>query len=650
MAGVCADCSAALPEGGRFCPACGASTSVSNSTPPTAPGGDGPAPALPPRYAIRRFLGRGGMGRVYLCHDEELDVEVAIKVLPAEVVADAEALEQIRREARASAKFRGCAGILALYGFERTGETCYLVMEYAAGGSLADRLKREARLPETDCRRLGAEVAEALAFAHRKKVLHRDVKPANILLDGEGRTKVADFGIARIFAETSTRMSLGTVSGTPLYMPPEIILRAKADGRADLYSLGCMLYEMATGEPPFDGTFPEIAMAKTAKGAKPPDPRERVPSLSPAFSTAVRRLLAVEPGARFPDGDVCAAALRAGGQGAEEAGVTVRAGAAPATLTKSRRAAGTAGKAKRTTGMADPLIGAVLSDCRIIERIGRGTFGAVYRAEDQVLHRSVAIKVLDRELMKNEEFKKRFVTESIIAANLNHPHIVTIHKLGRDERRGLDFAIMEYLEGGRILAQIVREEGPLEPRVAVDLALQIAGALAAAHDRNILHGNLKPENVMVDGQGAVKVLDFALTRAVQVDMVPLAAEEVPWCSSPEHFNRLKLDARADIYALGVTLYFLLAGRYPYTATTTGQLVYAIVVSGPMPLTEANPKVPAELWPIVRKMIAPHLKNRYADIREPDRALRAWLGITGKGAAPSSTAARRRTGRTRTRGR
>ncbi|NUQ00428.1 MAG: serine/threonine protein kinase, partial [Armatimonadetes bacterium] len=246
-----------------------------------------------------KFLGRGGMGRVYLCRDTLLDVEVAVKVLPAELCHDEEALQQIAREARAAAKFRSCPGILSLYGIERHGETWYLLMEYAAGGSLHDRLKREGALPEEECRAVGAEVAEALAFAQDQGVLHRDIKPANILLDGKGRAKVADFGIAKVMSEASSRQSLVTVAGTPVYMAPEIILQQTVDGRADLYSLGCMLYELSTGRRPFEGSYPEVAMMKTMPGSRPPDPRAVRPELSEEFGAVVRRLLEPDPGYRY---------------------------------------------------------------------------------------------------------------------------------------------------------------------------------------------------------------------------------------------------------------------------------------------------------------------------------------------------------------
>jgi formylglycine-generating enzyme required for sulfatase activity len=311
MATHCGDCGTPIPGGARYCTACGTPASKpSHPSAPTTGSKGGAPPSLPQRYEVVRFLGRGGMGRVFLCHDSILDVDVAVKVLPAEVAHDEEALGQIGREAKAAAKFRDCPGILSLYGFEQFGETWFLVMEFAGGGSIHESLKKEGALPEAECRRLGAEVAEALAFAHERGVLHRDIKPANVLLDGEGRAKVADFGIAKVMSDASSRRSMVTVAGTPVYMAPEIVLQQKVDGRADLYSLGCMLFEMAAGRRPFEGSYTEIAMIKTVGGSGPPAPRKVNPAISEGYAAIVMRLLQPDPEARFPDGRAVAAALR----------------------------------------------------------------------------------------------------------------------------------------------------------------------------------------------------------------------------------------------------------------------------------------------------------------------------------------------------
>lgn len=327
MAGFCTHCGKPLLERARFCGVCGhgvpggprsgasasapSSTKSSSNSPAPAPARGIPA-GLPARYEVSRFLGKGAVGRVYLCRDTELDVDVAVKILLPEVAANGNAVRKIRKEARAAARLRKCPGILSLYGFEHSGDSWYLVMEFAPGGTLQDRMQKRGRLSEGECRRIGAEVAGALAFAHAHEVIHRDIKPANILFSGDGRGMVGDFGLARVFDDGGTGPRTVTLAGTPVYMAPEIMLKEKVDGRADLFSLGCTLFEAATGERAFPGDFTEMAVAKADRRAPAPDPREARPDLSEDFSGILRRLLSADPRKRFPDGDACARALSLG--------------------------------------------------------------------------------------------------------------------------------------------------------------------------------------------------------------------------------------------------------------------------------------------------------------------------------------------------
>ena len=308
MAGSCLLCATPLPGEAKYCPSCGSPSPHSGMVSPEG----GPPPPLPPRYRVVRFLGRGGMGRVFLCRDADLEVDVAVKVLPSELSADPGALEQVRREARIAASLRGGPGILPLHAFESHGGTWFLVEEFAAGGSLQERVQSAGALPEADCRGIGAELAGALSFAHGRRVLHRDVKTSNVLMDAGGRCLLADFGLAKALADASSRGSDSSIVGTPVYMAPEVMWHGKMDQRSDLYALGCVLYEIATGKRPFEGTYHEIARAKEGPAARVPDPREANPAISEEYSGIVRRLLAPDPAARFPDAESVAAALRPG--------------------------------------------------------------------------------------------------------------------------------------------------------------------------------------------------------------------------------------------------------------------------------------------------------------------------------------------------
>jgi len=313
----CDRCGSGIDPTRRFCGSCGGTIDFDRPLDPLA-ADPAPRPELPERFEVLDFLGAGAMGRVYLCRDRSLSVNVAVKVLRREVSESESALRGLRNEASCAARLRQCPGILVLYEFDNRGGTAYLVMEYAPGGTLAARLRNERRLPEEECRRVGASVARALASAHELGVVHRDIKPSNIFFDGADEAKIGDFGIAKIVADISTAHAIDPAAGTPAYMAPEVIRGGAADGRADLYSLGCMLYEMATGQLPHKGSFPEILARKCDPGAEPPDPRKARPTLSPSFASIVRKLLRTDPAERYATGRSCAQALETVDPAADE--------------------------------------------------------------------------------------------------------------------------------------------------------------------------------------------------------------------------------------------------------------------------------------------------------------------------------------------
>ena len=213
------------------------------------------------RYAIERELGVGGMATVYLARDEKHDRQVALKVLRAEL-AEALGAERFLREIRIAARLEH-PHILALFDSGAADGLLYYVMPYVDGGSLRDRMAREGPLPLRDVLRIGAQVADALAHAHGLGVVHRDIKPENILLSG-GHAKVADFGIALATGPSDSRLTqVGLAMGAPAYMSPEqIVGEADLDGRSDLYSLGCVLFEMLAGSAPFAGANAQALMAQ----------------------------------------------------------------------------------------------------------------------------------------------------------------------------------------------------------------------------------------------------------------------------------------------------------------------------------------------------------------------------------------------------
>src|SRR5690242_12275169 len=258
------------------------------------------AAALGVQYEIESEIGRGGMSVVYRARDRRLNRPVAIKVLPPELAHDSAIRTRFTREAQMAAQLTH-AHIVPIYDVGEQAGLAYFVMAIVHGGNLATLLTREPRQPVEEARRLLCEIADALAYAHLRGVIHRDIKPDNILLDeASGRSLVTDFGIARAI-EASTRLTVtGIAVGTPAYMSPEQAVGDKEiDGRSDLYSLGVLGYQMLTGRLPFNAGNSMALLLKHV--AEPPPPiAELRPDTPRALREAIERALAKSREDRWP--------------------------------------------------------------------------------------------------------------------------------------------------------------------------------------------------------------------------------------------------------------------------------------------------------------------------------------------------------------
>ena len=265
---------------------------------------------LSAHYVIERELGHGGMAVVFLARDVRHDRPVAIKVFRSDV-GDAMGAERFQREIRLLARLQH-PHILPLYDSGTTGETSYFVSPFIEGETLRDRLKREHQLPIDEAVRLALEVADALDFAHTHDVIHRDIKPENIL-QHDGHAVVADFGIARAIRRSAGEWttSAGMAVGSPAYMSPEQASGDRQiDGRTDIYSLACVLYEMLTGQPPFSGRSAHlIIVARMTSVARPV--KELRAGIPPELDLAVSKALARAPSDRYATAGEFGAALAA---------------------------------------------------------------------------------------------------------------------------------------------------------------------------------------------------------------------------------------------------------------------------------------------------------------------------------------------------
>ena len=273
---------------------------------PGPPSADAPGQRRIGKYIVKRELGRGGMGAVYLAEQPGLGREVAIKELIPSASADPTALKRFLQEAQVMAR-TSHPNLVQVHDLEQIGAANYIVLEFVRGRSLRDWLVRgEIPMPQVFAVMHG--VLQALDYAHRHAIVHRDMKPENVLLSDEGAVKVADFGIARLtddsVAPGQTATKTGTTVGTPQYMSPEQVASSKVDGRSDLYSAGIMFYELIVGQPPFTATEadgPFTLMAKHVQ-APPKPPSVHKPGLDMRLEEIILKALSKRPEDRYQSG------------------------------------------------------------------------------------------------------------------------------------------------------------------------------------------------------------------------------------------------------------------------------------------------------------------------------------------------------------
>jgi serine/threonine protein kinase/Tol biopolymer transport system component len=543
---------------------------------------------------------------VYKAEDLKLERTVALKFLSSYRSNEADQ-RRFLREARASS-ILDHPNICTVYEIDETDDgRLFIAMAFCEGETLKKKIER-GPLPLFEALSIAAQTADGLAAAHAKGVVHRDVKPANVIITPSGRVKLVDFGIAKL-ADQSRLTREGTAVGTAAYMSPEQIRGDEIDARADVWALGVVFYEMVSGVSPFAAESDHDRIRRILSSDPEPLASLRA-GVPPEVEKIVARCLAKDRAERYAGMEEMRADLVAA---ATALGSVLPVESLDPTL--QAIPSGVSGGSSGTRTGGEPtggLIGRTLAHYRILELAGGGGMGVVYKAEDLRLARPVALKFLPPELTRDPDAKSRFLQEARAASSLDHPNICTIHEVGETEDGQLYLAMPLY-DGETLRKRL--ERGPLPIDEAVDVAEQIARGLSKAHRGGIFHRDIKPANLIVTGDGVVKILDFGLAKLAGAAAITRTGSSVgtPAYMSPEQSKGEEVDHRTDLWSLGVVLYEMVAGRRPFRGDHEQAILYSLLHEDPKPLTQMRPEAPPALEKIVEGLLAKDPARRYPSV-------------------------------------
>lgn len=493
-------------------------------------------------YVLTGKIGQGGIAEIYRGRQESLNRDVAIKILSAELSNEAEIVRRFELESMVIARLNH-PNIVHVIDKGQAGNRYYFVMEYVDGTSMrevidSDKISLKVKLE------MLAQVCKALDYAHKNGVIHRDIKPANILIDRQGNPRVADFGIAQIIGRAETDMTAADViMGTVAYMSPEQKLSStNVDQTTDIYATGIMIYEILVGRKP-QGRFKM--------------PSELNPELNSSFDAIIERCLADDPSGRYQTAVELKDALL--------------------------EAIGTLESEHKEPGQEFSLSGSgsFIGKCRHLDTIKETRHSSTILVEHKVTKQLYVIK----KHSKGEAGRK----EAKLLTSLKHKNIINIFGSGGTGRNTV--IVCEYAQGGSLADRMVRK---YDWRPAMELVTQVASGLDFAHKNNIVHGNIRPSNILFDKNDTPKISDFGMP--IHYD----SPNKKNWYSPPEH----KQSKQGDIYGMGVMLHRMVTGRNPqYDAGDN------------LRLDDVKMLIPGDIRTMLTKLLAIRVTYRYKACEE-----------------------------------
>jgi len=558
-------------------------------------------------FRIEKHLGRGGMADVYYGIDINLERPVALKVVDARHRDDPGYAKRFVREAQAIAKLRH-EHVIQVYQAGEVEGLYYFAMEFIDGQGLDELLaeykEKKQRLAFTEALRIGRAFASALDYAHEQGIVHRDVKPSNLLIGQDERITLTDFGLAMDVEQGS----MGEVFGSALYIAPEQARRSSdAVPQSDLYSLGIIMYEILTGRVPFDDPSPTAAAVQHLT-VEPPHPHEFNPDLTEETAHVLLKALNKKPDERYQTGQAYLDAL-------ERAllGETI----------VDRPDSTKALEAKPAVSLAniESLTGQQLDEYKLESLLGHGGMARVYKGVDINLERHAAIKVIDTPFRDNEDYETRFKLEAKAIAQLEHANIVRIYRYGKVN--DLLYIAMQFIEGENLHTMLVqhRQEETFMARDEVLRIIRIVcEALDYAHSKNVIHRDVKPSNIMVNEAGNVFLTDFGLALLTEVGTRGEILGSPHYIAPEQAMSSASVVNTSDLYAVGVILFQMLTNQIPFDAVEPLDIAMLHMSETPPNPTDLRADITPALEAVVLKALAKKPEQRYQTGEELASAL------------------------------
>lgn len=546
-----------------------------------------------------QVLGEGGIGTLCRGRQRSRSRTVVIRLIRSELSENPRFLESFQREAEAVSRVEDRHLVPVIAAGRWKGRLFY-ARELVRGENLAGYVRQGHRFTTDEILHVAEGAGKALRAAWKAKVVHGDLQPSDIFLTEDGTVRVVDFGVARLM---SLPLEMPLSSARWKYVSPERSTGDRVDIRSDLYSLGAILYELATGKPPFEGYDSPTSLLYQLVHVEASSPRELGSTIPKELERVVLRCLAKAPEERYPNPDEFLLDLDA-----------VR-----RSLESSHR---------------HPAVGEDdTGDYEIYEDqiIGEGGMGTLYRGRQRSLGRPVAVKVIRDVFTANPDFVHRFRREAELLAQVSDAHIVQVY--GTGTWRGRLFYAMEYVEG-KDLSSRLKEGHRFAPDEILHVAEGVAKALRALWRFKIVHRDVKPSNILLTREGHVKVADFGLAKSLRIPhpeshLIAGTSEYL----SPEQGIGQPVDIRSDLYSLGVVLYELAAGKPPFKSDDSfTYVIYQHVHAHPPPLSNVARSLPDPLRRIIERCLSKKPQERYADPDEFLDAVRAARAELAGGSA------------------